>query len=149
MNAQEYLHYLQSPEWKDRAKECIKHYGERCAVCKCGWRRRTLHVHHLHYQNVGNEQVEDLVVLCKTHHHEIHKMVEYDRQSLNIMIENFNSTENEETGEILLCSRCASPIDTQIKNGNVCGQCGGSPRWFRGTRGGGFIKLIDIAKTMI
>lgn len=34
-----------------------------------------LQIHHIHYNNIGNEKMEDLVTLCINCHAEIHKRI--------------------------------------------------------------------------
>lgn len=65
----EYKAYLLSPEWKAKRKQALQHYGKKC--CRCH-RTKNLQIHHKTYINIFNEPVEDLMVLCKRHHEEIH-----------------------------------------------------------------------------
>ena len=63
-----YKSYLKSNAWKDiRAKKLF--HNPRCYVCR---RRKYLHVHHIHYGNLGNETTHDLKVLCKYCHKKVH-----------------------------------------------------------------------------
>lgn len=69
-----YHDYLLSPEWKaKRAKrlaidnfEC---YYNDVLDCDCA----TLHVHHISYENIGNEKMSDLITLCENCHNNIHR----------------------------------------------------------------------------
>lgn len=65
-----YKEYLQTDHWQKLREEALKRAGNRCQVCAY---RKNLHVHHNTYKNIGNEDIEDLVVLCwkchKTFHH--------------------------------------------------------------------------------
>lgn len=65
----EYKAYLLSPAWKAKRKQALDHYGEKCAKCH---RTKNLQIHHKTYINIFNEPMEDLMVLCKRHHEEIH-----------------------------------------------------------------------------
>jgi len=68
MNKKEYHRYLESPEWKaisDAKKESVEN---KCEICGEGG---VLHSHHLHYRNIGHENLEDLLVVCPEHHQEI------------------------------------------------------------------------------
>ena len=38
-----------------------------------------LNVHHLHYKTLGNEDIGDLVVLCKRCHNDYHFFKEFNR----------------------------------------------------------------------
>lgn len=64
----EYEAYLASPRWNFfRLMIIEKRVG--CEVCGS---REYLHVHHRHYNNLGHEKDEDVVLLCKTHHNKLH-----------------------------------------------------------------------------
>jgi 5-methylcytosine-specific restriction endonuclease McrA len=57
-----YKAHLQSPKWARIRREALERGGHRCAFCSAT--DRPLHVHHNTYVNLGDEQPEDLVVLC-------------------------------------------------------------------------------------
>ena len=46
----------------------IKH-GKKCALCP---RTHELNVHHLNYERLGHERVEDVIVLCVRCHNDLH-----------------------------------------------------------------------------
>ena len=61
--------YLQSSTWQDVRDKALKHYGKTCN--KCG--DYATDVHHLHYPDVqGEEEMDDLEVLCRDCHEAIH-----------------------------------------------------------------------------
>lgn len=66
-----YSDFLETPYWKSIAKFVKDRDGNRCV--KCGTDRR-LHVHHLNYQNHGDEihHLDDLICVCRKCHNEIH-----------------------------------------------------------------------------
>ncbi len=64
-----YQGYLQSKHWKEFRLIALKHHGDKC--CKCGGDYK-ISVHHLNYDNVGNESVDDVIVVCDNCHKEIH-----------------------------------------------------------------------------
>ena len=66
-----YTDFLGTPYWKSIAKYVKDRDGNRCV--KCGTDRR-LHVHHLNYQNHGDElhHLDDLICVCRKCHKEIH-----------------------------------------------------------------------------
>ena len=68
-----YKEYLLSPEWKEFRKKAFEHYGRKCSKCK---RTKNLQVHHLHYKNIFNEQLTDVVILCRKHHELEHGITE-------------------------------------------------------------------------
>jgi len=62
--------YLQSPIWKEKRKKAIEFYGTICARCS----RYGTDVHHKTYDRVGgDEQMEDLEVLCRECHEAHHR----------------------------------------------------------------------------
>lgn len=65
-----YQEYLKSPAWKTKREEKFKLVGRRCQVCNRAYR---LEVHHRTYERIGNEDLNDLTVLCSTCHHIFHK----------------------------------------------------------------------------
>lgn len=67
-----YQEYLNSPRWKDIAKD----YKERFPICECCKKNKSVNVHHRNYQNVGNEKYWDLIALCKECHNLKHGIQE-------------------------------------------------------------------------
>jgi len=64
-----YSYYIQSDEWisKREARKELDNY--RCVICGS---EEILQVHHLHYNNVGDENLKDLVTVCKSCHQKLH-----------------------------------------------------------------------------
>jgi len=69
MNKKEYNDYLQSDEWKARRDYRLKKDGFRCAICGTG---KNLQVHHITYERIQNELIDDLVTLCESCHNGVH-----------------------------------------------------------------------------
>lgn len=71
-----YREFLLSDFWKkkrDWILECHrKKKGERCDGC--GKSKITLEVHHLNYENLGNEGGEDILILCRDCHQKEHDL---------------------------------------------------------------------------
>ncbi len=67
-----YHEYLQSEEWKRRAKDLKAKAGWRCESCGRMMSENKLHIHHLTYQRLGNEAAGDLRVLCFQCHQKAH-----------------------------------------------------------------------------
>jgi 5-methylcytosine-specific restriction endonuclease McrA len=65
-----YVEYLQSPEWRARAREARRRFGHRCALCAA--QRLPLEVHHNTYEHLGHERPEELVPLCEECHGKFH-----------------------------------------------------------------------------
>jgi hypothetical protein len=64
-----YQDYLNSEFWKNKRDWIIQTRGAQCE--KCGG-TFGLQVHHLSYENVGNEGKDDVIVLCSYCHLEAH-----------------------------------------------------------------------------
>lgn len=65
-----YSNYIQSNEWKIIRKKVLIRDNNLCQVCK---KNSAEEVHHLTYDNLFREELEDLLSVCKTCHKEIHK----------------------------------------------------------------------------
>lgn len=61
--------YLKSEHWKSTREWAIRATGYRCQFCGSGIR---LHVHHNNYNNLGNEGLSDIKVLCEKCHKIFH-----------------------------------------------------------------------------
>lgn len=71
MTKQEYQEYLQSPHWK-RVQYAMYHIRpEDCELCY--QTAHTYNIHHIRYENIGNENFDDLVVLCERCHKMVHE----------------------------------------------------------------------------
>lgn len=66
-----YSQYLKSPEWKKKRQRLYRDRKGRCEDCgkKLG---SHYHAHHMTYSNVGNEDLEDLRLLCTSCHQKRH-----------------------------------------------------------------------------
>lgn len=62
--------YLKSPEWKTLKSKVLNRDDHTCQSCNTNG--TPLEVHHITYQNFGNEQLSDLVSLCRNCHQTIH-----------------------------------------------------------------------------
>lgn len=67
----DYSKYLHSQEWIDK-REKVRKERKVCEICQC---KENLQVHHLSYENIGNEKDEELILLCKECHYAIHRGV--------------------------------------------------------------------------
>lgn len=57
----QYREYLASLQWHAKREAALLRSGHKCQSCGA---HKDLEVHHKHYETLGNEQPEDLVVLC-------------------------------------------------------------------------------------
>ncbi|MDU5111970.1 MAG: HNH endonuclease signature motif containing protein [Clostridium sp.] len=65
----EYKEYLNGEHWKEIRLKALDRAGNRCQLC-C--KTDNLNVHHNTYENIGNEDLKDLVVLCRECHAKFH-----------------------------------------------------------------------------
>lgn len=81
MNKQYYA-YLKSPAWQAKKRACIERSKQNAnsdnmfGVCeRCGYRpwKPILQVHHLTYERIFNEDLEDLILICPRCHKQLHK----------------------------------------------------------------------------
>lgn len=65
----DYHEYIKSSEWKRKRKLALQNANWKCEKCDSySFRGRFLEVHHKTYANLGDEPLEDLIVLCNTCH---------------------------------------------------------------------------------
>ena len=69
---EEYQEYLKSDHWKEIRLKALDRAGNRCQLCSS---TDNLNVHHNTYKNRGNEDLKDLVVLCRNCHEKFHDIV--------------------------------------------------------------------------
>lgn len=69
MTFDDYREYLRSEDWRERRKELMEEAGWTCS--ECGDEAKQLH--HLNYDNLGDEELDiDVVALCTQCHKDIH-----------------------------------------------------------------------------
>ena len=62
-----YQTYLQSPEWQAKRQDKLESCQHKCE-CEGGCYREATQIHHLHYETLGNEDLQDLQALCAKCH---------------------------------------------------------------------------------
>lgn len=70
-----YHQYLKSLKWEQIAIALRKDRGYKCEICGS---TRDLHSHHLTYNNIYKETLDDLQLLCSRHHMMVHGIVKAD-----------------------------------------------------------------------
>lgn len=82
---QKYREYLESPEWKEKRTAVMERCNYWCEDCR---RERAVHVHHLTYERIYNEDLEDLIGVCKSCHEDRHGIggVEYWERQLQMFL---------------------------------------------------------------
>lgn len=84
MNRAEYKVYLASAEWRDKRKQVWDRAKGTCE--ECGGRGRD--VHHQTYARIGDERLEDLILLCRECHEAKHPKKVPTFEQLEEMIRN-------------------------------------------------------------
>ena len=70
-----YYKYISSDKWTERKKLYFKTNKHQCVCCKT---TNSIHLHHITYNSLGNEEDKDLAPLCKTCHDECHKNCQHN-----------------------------------------------------------------------
>lgn len=65
-----YKEYINSQEWREKAKKIRKRDGNVCRLCNS--KDKELHVHHSTYDRLGCEDDNDLITLCAPCHKKFH-----------------------------------------------------------------------------
>ena len=60
-----YRMYLRSEKWQAIRLEALRYYFHRCCICGA---RKNLQIHHINYEHLFKETMEDLTVLCGACH---------------------------------------------------------------------------------
>lgn len=71
-----YEQHISSPEWKETRKKILERDKNECRTCPS---KERLEVHHRHYKNLGNEDLDDLTCLCHTCHEAITTRIRRER----------------------------------------------------------------------
>lgn len=79
MSAKDKSAYLQSPEWQTLRFTVFERDGYMCQSCGS---KHNLNCHHISYENLGNESLEQLTTLCQVCHTQLHQQLGYDRTTL-------------------------------------------------------------------
>lgn len=66
----EYEEYLESAHWQEHREKVLEFWRYRCCLCNSP---DNLHVHHRTYERIGQEDLQDNVVLCKRCHKMVHR----------------------------------------------------------------------------
>lgn len=66
----EYSTYILSEDWNTKRKSRLAKDNYQCAICGTG---KNLSVHHITYERLGSERLDDLITLCKDCHKQVHK----------------------------------------------------------------------------
>lgn len=64
-----YQEYLLSEFWEQKRKWILECFENKCSKCSS---TKNLQVHHLNYNNIGNEGGNDVIILCRKCHKKEH-----------------------------------------------------------------------------
>lgn len=71
--------YLKSSSWHSKRQQVLKRDNYCCQICG---RHTELNVHHLRYNKLFNEPLDDLLTLCTTCHTQVHESFGYPQTIL-------------------------------------------------------------------
>ena len=66
-HSREYLAYLESDEWREKRHQALVAADYHCYRDHEGDCEFPIDVHHIRYDNLGNEFMDDLLVVCRYH----------------------------------------------------------------------------------
>lgn len=66
----DYSQYMKSAEWFHKRQQVILRSDGKCEAIGCT--NEAVEVHHMTYQRLGNENLEDLRAVCRECHRKIH-----------------------------------------------------------------------------
>ena len=72
----EYKNYLLSSEWLNLKIDIFAKRGRKCERCN---RTHKLSIHHLTYDNIFNENPDDLIILCEKCHMKEHNIIKFKK----------------------------------------------------------------------
>lgn len=76
----DYYTYISSSHWRAKRQERLAFDGHRCAICHHDGGIYPLSVHHLHYESLGDEDVQhDLMTACAQCHRWLDTIERYQR----------------------------------------------------------------------
>ena len=67
-----YQDYLRSEHWHQFRKKALAHYGYRCTNCGTKADDAMLNIHHLTYETLWHESVDDVLLVCRSCHEQLH-----------------------------------------------------------------------------
>jgi len=78
IDGEEYRKYLQSDQWRAKRRLVLEFMGYQCVKCRKTLTESTANIHHVSYERVRNETLDDLIPLCR----ECHKLEHSKTHSL-------------------------------------------------------------------
>jgi len=113
--------YWESLAWELIKKHLFHKYNEKC--CHCGEEDISkLVIHHITYQNFPFEKEEDMIVLCKKCHNEIHKKDSKKVYTEHTHLKNIMTSKEDKIMDLKKISK-----DVQEKFSKCCDLCDENP----------------------
>ena len=85
MSAEDKQQYMLSKEWQELRTLVFIRDNHTCQSCGS---QSSLNCHHITYEDLGEESLDQLTTLCTTCHTELHNSLGYDRTTLYQIIKN-------------------------------------------------------------
>ena len=79
ISAKDKLDYMKTEQWKQFKLERLRIAQNKCESCGS---THNLHLHHITYERLTQELIEDVAVLCNECHNYIHSVLGYDRTTI-------------------------------------------------------------------
>lgn len=114
-NKEEYQAYLKTPHWQAIRRKVFKEYGHRCDHCGSS---KNLHIHHITYKNLGEEEISDLVPLCEDCHKRLHNpfdSIDYLMLAEGYAYGELDSEDEEERERAKYLSKAISELIEAVK----------------------------------
>jgi len=71
--------YLQSNEWRKLKSRRLKLANNKCEAKNCS-NTKNLDLHHIDYDSLGHEDINDVRIVCRKCHNELHELLGYNRE---------------------------------------------------------------------
>lgn len=105
-----YKAYLQTKHWRTFREFALEKRGRKCE--DCGKADGFFDIHHLTYENIGEEQLEDVLILCRT----CHKARHPEKGRARCAHENITKSSWEAGGTVIFgwsCAGCRTVLGTR------------------------------------
>lgn len=79
ISAEEKLAYMQTKQWSELKEHRLRIAQNKCEHCGS---TNKLHLHHVTYERLTQEHIEDVVILCEECHNKVHFILGYNRTTL-------------------------------------------------------------------
>ena len=112
-----YKDYLSTKHWQIKRNDFKRKFINECCMCQSTIR---LNLHHMTYENIGAEKLEDLCFLCSSCHGLLHKQM--DDVSLSMYLKSFNNEKRKNTKIKCNCKECLYRNGTSCNFNNKIGE---------------------------